>query len=554
MRTPAIRILPFLLLLVLTLPAQSPPKSAPVPKGAPSGMAHIDAPDLWKHVQVLAGDEYAGRLTATPGQVLASEYIAKHFEGLGLEPLGDEQEDGERSWYQEYPVRITSVDEQNSAFSVAGNAVQGGFALFGVRKPLDETFTGRLRFCGFGRLGGEHRDIGEEEKFDEIIPLVVLRIPDREGLNIEQKFGMAFAQLGSAMRTASALEKRGAKLVLLGILTDPGGILLDVLNYVSCSPGKPLVQGGGELAGGDQMAMFAGAMGRDAGVRVFLAPDLTLALLEKLGVKQKEALKFVAGNKGAPAPKSKPVPAEIRLAATVDEQAKARNVVAVLRGADEVSAREALVFSAHMDHIGRRLDGEVFNGGDDNASGTAGLLELAEAFARGERPARSVVFLSVSGEELGLLGSKWYSNHLTWPQRDIIANINIDMIGRSGEDEDYDKDSTDRDSVMITPSHAHEAFSTIVRDGASLARKMKLELVSGDVYYTRSDHYNFVRKGIPAVFFCTGEHADYHMVTDHAEKLDPLKMERVARLAYWTGWMAANADGRPKQLGSQDRW
>jgi hypothetical protein len=541
------------LLIVATIVAQAPPKPTPVPAGAPAGMKWIDVEALVGHVKTLASDEFEGRLTATPGHERAADYVAKHFEQLGLEPHGEALGDGKRSWFQEYPVVTTSIDEQATRFEVAGEPVAGGFGLFGATESIDLAVEGRLRFVGFGRTGGSQRDIDEQESLEGEIPLVLLRLPERKQLNIEQKFGLAFTQLGSAMRLAAALEKRGAKLVLLGIASDPGSILLDVLNYVSCYPGKPIVRGGGELAGDDQMGMFAGAIGQRSGPRLFLAPDLTLALLERLGVGAKEALKFAGGAKGAPAPKSKPVDAKIRLVAKVAE-AKAKNVVAVLRGRDPELAREALVLSAHLDHIGRRVDGEIFNGGDDNSSGSSGLLEIAEAFARGEPPARSVLFLSVSGEELGLLGSKWFCEHPTWSLADLIANVNIDMIGRSGADEDYEKDSTDTDEVMITPSHQHDRFSSIVRDGANFARKMKLQLVSGDVYYGRSDHFNFVRKGVPAVFFCTGEHVDYHMVSDHPEKLDGRKMERVARLAYWTAWAAADAKGRPKELGSQGSW
>jgi hypothetical protein len=97
-------------------------------------------------------------------------------------------------------------------------------------------------------------------------------------------------------------------------------------------------------------------------------------------------------------------------------------------------------------------------------------------------------------------------------------------------------------------------FSTIVRDAASFAEQLGCTFSSGDKYYTRSDHYNFAQKGIPVVFFCTGEHEDYHQVTDHADKLDGAKMERIARLSFWTGWSVANADERPRKLGRQPAW
>ena len=153
----------------------------------------------------------------------------------------------------------------------------------------------------------------------------------------------------------------------------------------------------------------------------------------------------------------------------------------------------------------------------------------------------------MSGEELGLWGSAFYADNPTWPLKKIVANINTDMIGRSGPE-------SGPDQVTVTPSYQHGKFSTMVRDAAGIAKKLGLGLASGDKYYQRSDHYNFARKGIPVVFFCDGEHEDYHQVTDHADKLDPVKMERVARLAYWTGWMVAQANRRPATLGKQKSW
>ena len=209
---------------------------------------------------------------------------------------------------------------------------------------------------------------------------------------------------------------------------------------------------------------------------------------------------------------------------------------------------EAIVYSAHMDHVGKRMDGDVVNGADDNASGSAGLLAIASAYAKADRrPRRSVIFLSVSGEELGLWGSQYYSDHSTWQLDKLVANINTDMIGRSGPE-------SGPMQVTVTPSYRHPKFSTIVRDSAAFAESMGVTFSSGDKYYARSDHYNFAKKGIPVVFFCNGEHEDYHQVTDHAEKLDGAKMERIARLAFWTGWHVANADERPKGLGRQKGW
>jgi Zn-dependent M28 family amino/carboxypeptidase len=130
----------------------------------------------------------------------------------------------------------------------------------------------------------------------------------------------------------------------------------------------------------------------------------------------------------------------------------------------------------------------------------------------------------------------------------MIADINIDMIGRVA-------DLSGPRGISVTPSHSHAEFNTLVKDAVRLGGVLGVtEFTSGDKFYQRSDHYNFARTGIPVVFFCDGEHEDYHKVTDHADKLDYAKMELITRLAYWVGYEAADARERPKALGSQSGW
>jgi len=216
------------------------------------------------------------------------------------------------------------------------------------------------------------------------------------------------------------------------------------------------------------------------------------------------------------------------------------NVIGTMTGT--TLPNEIVVISAHYDHIAG------CQGADDNASGSAGLLAIATAYANAKtRPRRSIIFLSVSGEELGLWGSQFYADNPTWQLDKIVANINTDMIGRSGPE-------SGPQEVTVTPSYRHVKYSTIVRASVSFAKELGMSFTSGDKYYARSDHFNFAKKGIPVVFFCTGEHEDYHQVTDTVDKLDGAKMQRIARLAFWTGWHVASADKAPSGLGRQPHW
>jgi Zn-dependent M28 family amino/carboxypeptidase len=214
----------------------------------------------------------------------------------------------------------------------------------------------------------------------------------------------------------------------------------------------------------------------------------------------------------------------------------------MLRGSDPALRDEYVILSAHMDHVGvgTPVNGDsIYNGADDDASGTAALLEIAEAMASlPEPPRRSVVFLHVSGEEKGLLGSRWYSDNPTLPLERIVANINIDMIARNAPD-----------TVVVIGKDYSTMGQTVNAVGA---RHPELGLVvSDDIwpeerFFFRSDHFNFARKEIPALFFFTGVHEDYHRPSDTVERIDAGKAARVTRLVFYTLHDLANADARPR--------
>ncbi|MFQ5507509.1 MAG: M28 family metallopeptidase, partial [Planctomycetota bacterium] len=232
------------------------------------------------------------------------------------------------------------------------------------------------------------------------------------------------------------------------------------------------------------------------------------------------------------------------------KKAKALNVVAGMPGRSSKLKKQAIVFSCHMDHLGKSADGKAFYGADDNASGCTTVLEIAEAFTRlapGERPKRSILFLAVSGEELGLWGSSHYVSNPTWPLGQIVGDINMDMLGRNTT-------QIPKDTIRVTPSYRHNAYSSLAREAAWLGGAFGMKMANGDRFYQRSDHYNFAKKGIPIVFFCDDEHADYHMTTDTPDKLDYHKLETVARLAFLIGYRAGNRSARPEKLGSRKSW
>ncbi len=508
-----------ILLLVAPVLAQAPGEATGVLADPPPGLELIQKDQLMAHAAYLASDELGGRLTGSVGQIEAAHYIAKYFEQLGLEPLGD-VEGGKRSYFQRYPVQRTFLDPDKTVLQIGDLKIDGGYAVMTGTKSKNTKIVGKWAFLD---------PRGRIPNLAGAVPVVMLKTPKLKQKSVYANFGTAMRSFLKSKGIAQKFAKKGAKAVVFCVEHDDAG-LADTLNYIALAPGKDLLSFDGDSG----MAAMA-ANWKSPIPQIYFGSALSQQVLAALGADGEEG-------------EAEPVEGMLQIAVATDKKAHALNVVACLRGSDKNLADEAVVYSAHMDHVGLRHDGEVFNGADDNASGTSGMLEIAHAFAKaGPAPRRSIVFLSVSGEELGLWGSQYFADNPTWPKKKMIADINTDMIGRSGPE-------SEADEVTVTPSYRHPMFSTIVRDAAEIGTGMGITFVNGDKYYTRSDHYNFVKLGIPVVFFCNGEHEDYHQVTDHPEKLDGEKMETIARIAYWTGRRVADADERPEKLGRSRDW
>jgi Zn-dependent M28 family amino/carboxypeptidase len=223
------------------------------------------------------------------------------------------------------------------------------------------------------------------------------------------------------------------------------------------------------------------------------------------------------------------------------------NVLAYIEGREFPD--EVLVISAHLDHVGMK-DDKVYNGADDDGSGTIALLEIAEAFKQavndGYGPRRSILFLHVTGEEIGLKGSKYYADNPIYPMENTIANLNIDMIGRIDADH---KDNPDY--VYLIGS---DMLSQELHDMSEAANKSSMNMNLDYKYngkddpnrfYYRSDHYNFAKNDVPVIFYFNGTHEDYHKPTDTPDKIEYELYQRRAKLIFATAWKVANADERP---------
>lgn len=241
------------------------------------------------------------------------------------------------------------------------------------------------------------------------------------------------------------------------------------------------------------------------------------------------------------------VPSEFMSKAFSPKLGDSENIWAFIEGTEKPD--EVLVISAHYDHVGMK-NGEVFNGADDDGSGTVALLEIAQAFMEAKKdgygPKRSILFLHVTGEEHGLHGSRYYSEHPLFPIANTIADLNIDMIGR--RDEDHKENGNyiyviGSDRLSTDLHNINEAANTKYTK-LNLDYKYNSRTDINQFYY-RSDHYNFAKKGIPIIFYFNGVHADYHKATDTPDKIEYDLLAKRAQLAFVTAWELANRENRP---------
>ncbi|HUF35622.1 MAG TPA: M20/M25/M40 family metallo-hydrolase [Gemmatimonadales bacterium] len=461
--------------------------------------ASITSADVARRIGIIAHDSMLGRDTPSRGLELTAQYVADQFRRFGLTPGG---EDG--GWFQRYAVTRRKLD-------LAGSRV-----VFRA--------GGRTAVAKFDRAARYTRgEIPEQPVTGPAVLLGGTLTPaDVSGMPIEGKLVLYAPNdspraLRGAVQVERALRLQSPKAVVLISRVDS--------------------------------AAFAARLPRSAPERtgidlrlenppfVEVTESAVLDVLRAAGVSLTEA-------REAAGPLLRELPGlgvRLELRDSVLSRHLAPNTIGILEGSDPALKREYVVYSAHMDHIGitpGRAD-SINNGADDNASGTAGVIELAEAFSRpGARPRRSVVFLTVSGEEKGLWGSRYFSEHPTLPLDDIVANVNIDMIGRNWPDTivAIGKEHSDLGATLARVNAAHpELGMTAIDDRWPEER-----------FYFRSDHYNFARKGVPVLFFFNGVHDDYHAVTDSPEKIDAEKESRILRLLFYLGQEIANASERPR--------
>jgi len=466
----------------------------------------IRAEDLRRHVSILASDAFEGRETTTAGERKAAAYLATELERFGCEEAG---EDG--TFFQPYAVPRPQLGAKNTLAVHVEDAVEW-FAVETAWNPFSGTANtdahGALVFAGYG-ITAQGRSWDDYAGVD-VKGKVVLVLRKDPAWN-DVRHAAFTAKLDNAQR-------HGAAALLL------------------CNDGPTV-----EQQGGDRIHRWSEPMGGRAGdiPFAFVTREVAERLLAPLGPTLAE---LEAGlKKDGPSPRAIPgVTVDIETEITRTRKRNALNVVAWVRGRDPEVRHETVVIGGHYDHLGRgsfgstagaKGRGKIHPGADDNASGTAAVLEVAEYFARAEnRPRRSLLFVAFSGEEMGLFGSSHYVAHPIAPLADTVLMINLDMVGRVRGSQ-----------FLIWGVGTAKGLRQVVEsanEGEDLAISMS---PSGSV---PSDSLPFFRKKIPVLFFHSGMHRDYHRPSDTSDRINYAGLARASALTRDVVEAVANAPER----------
>jgi len=469
----------------------------------------INANELKEKLYVYSSDEFQGREAGTEGEKKAVEYLKNTYLSLGIAPA---QANGD--YFQNVPLKRMKTPKVS--ITIEGTAYKYYDDFIAVSSGESTTIdANEFVFVGYGIKSDLYNDYENLEVKDKVVVAVFGEPKDDNGNYIVSgtkdisKWSNGRQSLSSKRNLAKEL---GAKAF----------ILIDQPMFKRYSSYYKAV----EKRGGESNLVLD--VDADSFYGFLAGDEIGTQLIQKTNGTYEKAISISYNNA------SEPISSE--------------NVVAIIPGSEK--PEEYIILSAHLDHVGMH-DGEVFNGADDDGSGTIAILEIAKAFKaaveHGEGPKRSIVFLHVTAEEKGLLGSQFYTDYdPIVPLKNTVANLNIDMIGRT----DPKRKKGKRNYIYLIGS---DKLSTELHELSEEVNKqytnVELDYTYNDEndpnrFYYRSDHYNFAKNNIPVIFYFNGTHADYHKATDTPDKIEYDLLENRARLIFYTAWELANRKDR----------
>jgi len=478
----------------------------------------ITQEDLKEHLYTYASDEFEGRDTGEEGQKKAVEYLKKNYEALGVSSVID------GNYFQTVPLNMINTPEVD--IKVNGQSFTYFNDFISLTPAETTTFsTSDIVYAGYGIDDEKYSDYTDLDVTGKIVVVKAGEPKAKDGNNIitGDKKASKWSNGRQALRSKEeAAKENGAK----GLFFVHDRLFKSYSAYFKRRSD----------AGQSSRLSLPSQDGDEKEIYYFL-------ISEKMGQSLVKNIKKSA--------KIATVKTQLDINYKSSNAPKpSENVAAIIKGSEKPD--EYIIISSHLDHVGMNSDGEVYNGADDDGSGTVAILEIAEAFKtaakEGHGPKRSIIFLNVTGEEKGLLGSRYYTDYQPLvPLENTVANLNIDMIGRIDP-----KREGDRNYVYLIGS---DKLSTDLHNISEEVNKefmnIELDYTYNDEndpnrFYYRSDHYNFAKNNIPIIFYFNGTHADYHKISDTPDKINYDLLENRARLVFHTAWELANREERIK--------
>jgi len=514
--------LPYLFILfVFSFSAQA---QSPFKDDAWHYAQQINAEKLKQHVYVLASDSMEGRETGQLGQYKAADYIRTNFQRIGLKTTSTN--DGKPSFYQNFNLeKITWLP----SYLIIDKDTLKLFKQFYAKGELsfpEETSLSPV-FVGYGIEDDNYSDYTHKNITGKAV-LILQGEPMQDDLSLITGTKTPSAWSNGWQQKALLAYSKGAKAVFM-IAPIKDDLFLNAIKRMRET--RNGFSMGVETELSNDRAFF---INENEASKILSIDSIALAMFKAKPL-QKESF-----------PKRSKKTIRLKVNTTIEKNLT-QNVIGLLEGTD--LKNEYLVISAHYDHLGKKEDGSIFYGADDDGSGTSAVLTMAEVFAQakkeGKGPRRSILFTTFTGEEMGLLGSNHYTEHPLFPLEQTVVDLNIDMIGRIDNEHANDSNYV----YLIGSDRLSQELHTISEQTNEAYTKLALDYTYNDpadpnqLYY-RSDHYNFAKKGIPVIFYFTGLHEDYHKITDTPDKLLYIKTSTISQLVFMTAWNIANKEER----------
>ena len=494
---------------------------------------YLSKGQLRDYLSFIASDELEGRDTPSRGLNIAAKFLAAHLSRWGFKPAGDSG-----SFFQSIVLLRSRVIPSQTFVELNGQKFLFGSEL--ISQSVGGNIFGSLVYVGHGY-------IHKEKKLDPY-----------EGITVKGKIMVVLGGLPKGMTRADFRGKIGIDYDSPENYAKTNGAL-GILSI-------PSVQALGQWERNRITVVDKGNLA----VAAFTKPDalpavplitISLKLIDEIFIGEKIGVASMSNRASADSVLPFALSSQKKITISVGvkiDTIMTQNVVAILEGSDKKLKDEYVAFGAHYDHIGIRsepVNGDsINNGADDDGSGTVGLLSMAEAFVKGERTKRSLLFVWHCGEEKGLWGSKYFVEHPTVPLENIVTQLNMDMIGRSKPDTGVASNNDEYTGANEVFSIGSNMMSTelgkLNEDVNTSFLKLKLNYKFDDpndsnrLFY-RSDHYNYAKMGIPIIFYFDGLHEDYHRVTDEIGKIDFDKYLKIVKTVYVVGMKIANLPKRP---------